>query len=569
PHNIARIARRSIAVVSRTTEGQGHMDGHRDRSAAMRAGGGFLTRRRFLQMVGATAGSGAVTTFMAALGQIPIAAQTVPPRIGGSGEGTKVIVLGAGPGGCPAAWELVKLGYDVTVIEARDRLGGHVFTVRGGSRTEEYGKGEQVCDWDDESMWFDAGPSRIPFFHRSFFHYCHEFNIPLMDHKNLNLNSWVYAEGINGPLNGQRIRLHEMQADMAGHTSELLARAADQDALDAPLSAEDTELLRDYLINWGILSSEDLTYGPSDHRGYTRLPDTQSAGTIADPYPLTDLLPFSSSVMEAAGGYLAATATFDWQTTLVKPVGGVDRLYEVGFKEALGDRVLLNCEVTEIRQSEDGVRIVYLNKVTGETEEVSGDYCVCNIPLSVLIKIDADFSREFQEAIRAIPYAMALRLGLGFNRRFWEDDDWIYGGQSFSNIGELGILDYPDDNYGAQKGVMLGMYNFGTNAAKVSAMSYEDRVERALELGSKIHPQMRDEFMSGFSVAWHLEPYSLGAWPSFTERTRQQYFPLLQEPDGRVYLVGEHLSYVNAWIEGAVQAAWMQVSKLHLRVLSA
>jgi monoamine oxidase len=75
--------------------------------------------------------------------------------------------------------------------------------------------------------------------------------------------------------------------------------------------------------------------------------------------------------------------------------------------------------------------------------------------------------------------------------------------------------------------------------------------------------------MSGFSVAWHLEPYSLGAWPSFTERTRKQYFPTLQEPDGRVYLVGEHLSHVNAWIEGAVQAAWMQVSKLHLRVLSA
>ncbi|HEV2067688.1 MAG TPA: FAD-dependent oxidoreductase, partial [Thermomicrobiales bacterium] len=79
----------------------------------------------------------------------------------------------------------------MTVLEARDRLGGHVFTVRGGSRTTEYGKGEQVCDWDNETMWFDAGPSRIPFYHRSFFHYCHEFNIPLIDHKNLNLNAWV------------------------------------------------------------------------------------------------------------------------------------------------------------------------------------------------------------------------------------------------------------------------------------------------------------------------------------------------------------------------------------------
>ncbi len=545
------------------------MDGHRERITQMRAGGGFLTRRRFLQMAGAVAGSGAVSTFMGAWGQIPVSAQTTPPNLDGNGNGTKIIVLGAGPGGCPAAWELTKLGYDVTVIEARDRLGGHVFTVRGGSKTMEFGKGEQVCDWDDENMWYDAGPSRIPFYHRSFFHYCQEFNIPLIDHKNLNLNSWVYAENIDGPMNAQRIRLHEMQADMAGHTSELLAKAADQGALDAPLTAEDTELLKDYLINWGILSNDDLTYGPSDHRGYRVLPDTQSPGEIDDPFPLADLLPLSSAILQSAGGYLAATATFDWQTTLAKPKGGMTQLYEVGFKQALGDRVKLNCEVTEIRQDDSGVRIVYLNKETGETEEVTGDYCMCNIPLSVLIKIQGDFSREFTDAMRSVPYAMALRLGLGFNRRFWEEDDWIYGGQSFSNIGELGILGYPDDGYGAKKGAMLGMYNFGTNAAKISAMPFEDRIERALELGSKIHPQMRDEFMSGFSVAWHLEPYSLGAWPSFTERTRQQAFPILQEPDGRVYLVGEHLSYVNAWIEGAVQAAWMQVEKLHTRVMQA
>ena len=352
----------------------------------------------------------------------------------GSGNGTKVIVVGAGPGGCPAAYELMKLGYDVTVIEARDRLGGHVFTVRGGSKTTEYGKGEQVCDWDDENMWYDAGPSRIPFYHRSFFHYAKELNVPLQDHKNLDLNGWVYAEDIDGALNGTRMRLHEMQADMGGYTSQLLAQAVNQDDLDLPITGEDRDQLIDYLINWGILSSEDLTYGPSDHRGYSVLPDTQSPGEIADPYAMQDLFPFAAAMLQAAGGYLATTPVFDWQTTLVKPKGGVTELYETGFKNALGDRVRLNCEATEIRQSEDGVRVVFLNKETGETEEVTGDYCMCNIPLSVLIKLQTDVSAEFRTAMQSVPYAMALRLGLGFKRRFWEEDDWIYGGQSFSNI---------------------------------------------------------------------------------------------------------------------------------------
>lgn len=527
---------------------------------------GSLTRRRFLQMVGATVGSAAVLNIMTAWGQQAIGGQTEPPKLDGNGNGTKVIVIGSGSGGCPAAYELIQLGYDVTIIEARDRVGGHAFTVRGGSKTEAYGKGEQVCDWP-EGLWYDAGPSRVPFYHRGFYHYAKELNVPLMDHKNLDLNGYVYAEDIEGPLNGTKMRLHELQADMAGYTAQYLATAIDQNALDQPLDVDDAEHFKNYLINWGILDSSDLKYSASDHRGYTVLPDTQSAGTIADPYPLADLLPFAASSLQASGGYLAATSVFDWQTTLTKPVDGMGQLYDVGFREAFGERIKLNCEATEIRQSEDGVRVVYLNKETGETEEIEGDYVMCNIPLSVLIKLKTDFSPEFTDAIRSVPYAMALRMGLGFNRRFWEEDDWIYGGQSFSNIGELGILAYPDDHYGAEGGAMLGMYNFGNNAGHVSSLSYEDQYELALMHGSKIHPQMRDEYISGFSVAWHLEPYSLGAWPSYNSRTRAEVMPKLQQPDGRVYLVGEHLSHVNAWMEGAVQSAWLQVENLHKRVM--
>jgi monoamine oxidase len=527
---------------------------------------GTLSRRKFLQIVGATSGSAAALNVMMAWGQQEIGGQSTPPALDGNGNGTKVIVLGAGPGGCVAAYELMQLGYDVTILEARDRVGGHVFTVRGGSKSAEYGKGEQVCDWP-EGFWWDAGPSRIPYLHRAFFHYCKVFNIPLADYNNLNLNAWVYAENIEGNLNGKRMRLKEMQADMAGYTSQYLATALDQEALDEPLSAEDVELLRNYLINWGLLDRQDITYHGTSRRGYIHIPDTQSPGEYGDPNPIEDLAPYAAAILQAEGGYLAAVPSSTWQSTLVQPVEGIGQLYEQGFQPAFGERLKLNCEVTEIRQSEEGVRIVYLNKATGQPEEVTGEYAVCNIPLSVLIKIPSDFSPQFRDATRAVPYAMSLRLGLGFKRRFWEEDDWIYGGQSFTNIPELGILGYPNTGYNAQGGAMLGMYNFDTEAARVSSLSYEERVQLALEHGSKVHPQMRDEFISGFSVAWHLEPYSLGAWPEYNSRTRTDAMPILQEPDGRVYLVGEHLSYVNSWIEGANQAAWLQVERLHQRVM--
>jgi monoamine oxidase len=530
---------------------------------------GVWTRRRFLKALGVTGGGAAVMNAMSAWGMLPAAAlaQTERPQLDGNAEGTSVVVIGTGPGGSASAYELIQLGYDVTILEAQDRVGGHAFTVRGGSRNEEYGKGVQECDWD-EGVWFDAGPSRIPFYHRAFFHYCKELNIPLIDYNNLNDNAWTYADSIDGSLDGQRMRLSQLQADMAGYTSTLLAKAADAGTLDDQLSRDDVEQLLDYLVSWGMLSRDDLEYQASGRRGYSVIPDTLSGGEFDDPHPLSELLPFANAVVGANAGYLAGVPSATWQSTLVSPAEGVGQLFDGGFREFFGDRLRLNVEVTTIENTEDGVSVVYTDRETGEEQQLTADYCVCNIPLSVLIKLRTNFSNEFTEAMQSVPYAMSVRIGAQFNRRFWETEDWIYGGQSFSNISELGILGYPNNDYLAEKGAMLIMYNFGTNAARISSLPYEERAEVALTHMSKLHPQAREHVHSAFSVAWHLDPYHLGAWPSYTEETRARFMPTLQEPEGNVYLVGEHLSHVNAWMEGAFQSAWLQVPKLHERVMN-
>ena len=172
-----------------------------------------------------------------------------------------------------------------------------------------------------------------------------------------------------------------------------------------------------------------------------------------------------------------------------------------------------------------------------------------------------------REAIQSVPYTMAVRMGMAFKRRFWEEDDWIYGGQSFFNVPEIGIIHYPDYDYQSQKGVLLGLYAYDDAAARVSGRSLQERTELALEYGSKLHPSYREDFESSFSVAWQRMPWELGAWPAYTDVSRATYYPRLLEPDGRIYLVGEHLSDVNSWMEGAFQSAWYQLEKLHARVM--
>jgi len=67
-----------------------------------------------------------------------IAATSLPMITRVSARAQKIIVIGAGMSGLSAAFELVALGHDVTVLEARTRPGGRVFTMREAFADGEY-----------------------------------------------------------------------------------------------------------------------------------------------------------------------------------------------------------------------------------------------------------------------------------------------------------------------------------------------------------------------------------------------------------------------------------------------
>jgi monoamine oxidase len=63
--------------------------------------------------------------------------------------------------------------------------------------------------------------------------------------------------------------------------------------------------------------------------------------------------------------------------------------------------------------------------------------------------------------------------------------------------------------------------------------------------------------------------YNLGGWAEWTEEARASAYPKLVEPDGRIYLAGEHLSYIGGWQAGGIESAWAQIAKLHKRAMAA
>src|ERR1700752_3137911 len=130
-----------------------------------------LTRRAFLERLRAAGGYSAVYLGVEGRGVLKSAAGAEPFELPpGSGRGRKVVILGAGIAGLVSAYELRRAGWDVTVLEARDRIGGRGWSGRGGDRIIQTGRPDQVCTFSP-GLYLNAGAARLPSRHRTILGY--------------------------------------------------------------------------------------------------------------------------------------------------------------------------------------------------------------------------------------------------------------------------------------------------------------------------------------------------------------------------------------------------------------
>jgi monoamine oxidase len=512
-----------------------------------------ISRRHFLNNV-SRAGLGYPA--MLALGMIK-KAPVYNFELEGNGNGKHIIILGAGLAGMTCAYELQKLGYTCTVLEARARAGGRCWSIRNGTMHAEQNMPQQHAMFDP-GLYFNAGPSRIPHHHELTLHYCKELGVRVEVYNNINEATYFFSEG-KGPLSNKKIRVREIHNDVRGYMSELLAKAIDTRSLDTGLTKEDNDKFIEYLRAEGGLNIDKL-YKVSDRRGYQNLPgagDTQ--GKLSAAYTLPDII--GSGLMDP-DFYNVAEYVFELQMTLLQAVGGMDKI-AAALEAKVKQSISFNAEVTSVNNTTDGVSVTY--KKGGLAKIINGDLCICTIPLPVLSNIDNNFSSDVSRAIDFIPYIHTGKIGLQFKRRFWEEDEQIYGGITHTN-NELTQIFYPSYDYLSKKGILIGYYNFNEKATRTSELNYKEREELALQKGRLIHPQYDKEFESSFSVSWHKTPYSLGGWALYSNEARQTFYKALLKPDKNVYFAGEHLTYLNAWMAGAFQSARKTVTDIHSRV---
>jgi monoamine oxidase len=506
-----------------------------------------FTRRTFLQQLGVVGGSSLVMSAMSSW-DLMAGSAGQRPELTGRPAKAKVLILGGGLSGLVTAYELGKLGYDFQVLEARERAGGLQWTVRKGTTHTEPGGDRQVCAFD-EGQYINVGPWRIPHSHHGVLNYCKELGVPLQVFINESDASYFYYEGAAaGTLANKKIRLREVKADLAGHVNELLVKAIDQKQLDVPLTVEDQKRLTNYLIGQGYLDSNTRTYKAFANRGE------------GDPYQLAALL------QAGFGNRLRSVPAIEGTTAspMFQPIGGMDQIAKAFQREIGPKRITFNAEIQSVHQGESGVKVTYLDKKSGKKVEASADYVVVSMPLNLVAGLDINIASDIMEAIKAVNYSNSAKMGLAMKRRFWEEDDEIFGGHLYSNL-PLGEFSYPSYDYFTKKGVLLGIYANGP-VGDLLDRTIAERIEHVLTHSSKVHPQIRKEFESAYAVWWKKVPYNVGGYASRPGESRRAQ---LSKVENRIILGSAATTPYSEpdWQEGAVAAGWQALTSLHERAM--
>ncbi|WP_248958107.1 flavin monoamine oxidase family protein [Sphaerisporangium perillae] len=471
------------------------------------------------------------------------------------GRPASVLVLGAGVAGLACAYELGKAGYDCTVLEARDRVGGRSLTLRGGDTVTELpvqGAAGSASPGDTqrvtfgEGTYFNAGPARIAQWMVTL-DYCRELGVPLEVFVNSNSAAYVLTAGMKAP-----VRVRTARADAYGYISELLAKAADAGALDARLTGADKERLLDFLSAFGEIGpSHDYTGG--ERRGYRVNPGIGQGSELGAPPSLTEVL------SQGLGRVLTMDAGYEQAMPMFQPVGGMDAIVHALARQVGADRIRTGTRVTKITNTPDGVEVA----VEGGAP-LRAEYCVAALPPHLLARIPGNLGADVQAAL-ATPVPLAAgKLGLEYGRRWWEIEDRVYGGATETDL-DVGHIWYPSHGFHGPRGLVVGYYNTGEDADSYSEMTHARRLRRAIAQGRRVHgAKYGADLLASASVSWRRQPHIEGAWVRWPSMGGLR---LLQRPAGRVYFAGDWLTHLIAWQAGAFESARKVVTELHHRVL--
>ena len=404
----------------------------------------------------------------------------------------RVVVVGGGIAGVTAARDLHDAGYDVVVLEAKDHLGGRMWT-------------------DRSSGWaLDLGASWI-----------HGVNgnpiTALADQLDLERVPTDYDNSAEYDFDGTPEPLTDTQVDRWESTFTAYARRYLRSNPDATVQAIIDDARR----------SGDLDF----------LSDRQ----------LDFLVNTELEHDSAADAALMAVRTLDEG----KEFRGNDVIFPEGYDAIItamadGLTVELNTVVLAIEYGKFGVRVI-TSRGTFE-----GDRAVVTLPLGVLKSGDVSFTpalpKQKRKAIDALAMGVLNKVWLVFPRVFWDADVHLLGylSQTKGHFSEwFSISRHTGDP-------VLVAFNAGTYGTQVEALTDAQIVSAAMQVLRSIYGAGIPEPEATRITRWNSDPYAYGSYSYLPPGARPVHRRrLARAVKGRLFFAGEATSEYSATVHGA------------------
>ncbi len=435
-----------------------------------------------------------------------------------AGKKKKIVVAGAGIAGLCCAYELMKMGHEVTVLEASGRHGGHVFTVRDGLSDGLYADGgaEQITKPGYERYW----------------EYTKEFNLTVLPYPR---RKEVYTR-MNGKFYTEDMLKDPAVLKPMGFNDREIKHIAKYNLHELP-----TLFLSTYLDKF---KDEYQPFGV----GYDDL-DTVS---IAEIYKKEAASP---AALEFLGGKDASALFKLWQAAILHKRGVANFPLDVyrlqggnqglpnAFAKHLGARVKLNCPVTSITHTADSVTVVYKDK-NGE-KTITADFLANCIPLPLFKKIPLSpaLTAEKQYVADQILYDSYSHIIFQASSKFWLEDGFKSINMEFSHP-DLSFIWETAEEVDTHRVVLLAVAPGGVSA------------QRALAAFREVYPGKSDTIEQALVKDWTKDPLAPNCErKDFPLGKLNKFWPHVMTAQGRLHFAGAYADNLNWGQEAATRSA--------------
>jgi monoamine oxidase len=452
-------------------------------------------------------------SFMKAAGAAALTTPFLGCKPAGSNLSGSAIVVGAGLSGLATAMLLEERGIKATVIEARDRVGGRVYTLddipgapEGGGPiiSETYERVVKIA----KAVGAPMGPG--PGFEPTLLLHVNDTSVAADQWAASTANTTIGPEKQMSPL-----------ALLGFYTTKDLP-LADLDDWISPEFAQLDIPLDQYLKRQG--ASDEAV----------RLMNVASN--------CTDL-----STSSALWALRNAQRRRDGKKgALVSTVGGNQRLAEA-MEAAVQGEVLKRMPITAIRSLDNRVEVE-----CADGSVHGAEFCVVTVPFSVLRGIDVTpgFEGLQKEAIEQLPYTSITKYFLIPSEPYWETDGLPPSMWTDTIIERL----FPNRDASGQI-QSITCWVDGANADILDAMPEEEQVAAVLGELARIRPSTADKLTNARTISWGADPYSKGAYANYLPGQVTRLKPVMARPWHRIHFAGEHTAVTTPGMEGALETA--------------